>query len=71
MRLTQTRLRAAAPACLQDMPWTYCLSDECQEWTHAADACTEWAQILLLPPTQDKCARCPGRAAAVGCGGSG
>ncbi|KAI7835463.1 hypothetical protein COHA_010638 [Chlorella ohadii] len=37
-----------------EMPWTDCLSDTCQEWLQAADACTEWASILLLPNPKDR-----------------
>jgi hypothetical protein len=38
-----------------EMPWTVCLSDTCQEWLAAADGCTEWAQILMLPNPRDRC----------------
>lgn len=44
----------ASPNLLQEMPWTDCLSDTCQEWLQAADACTEWASILLLPNPKDR-----------------
>ena len=37
------------------MPWTQCLGEECQVWLGAADNCTEWAQILLLPSPKDRC----------------